>query len=139
MWYSLSKVYCFCCCLLEYSEFSFNFEIISFSITVPSRCLERYFLFLSMNLISYFSVFLFIRNQRKSQTLYQLQPMEHQFQNLKPFLKMEAQWRHRTKLLFWKALVLSVLMKNGLHYLSAGSVRNLVMRCAICSLASFIS
>jgi hypothetical protein len=43
---------------------------------------------------------------------------------------MEVLWKHRTKMLFWKALVLLVLMTNGLHYLSVVIVRSLVMRCA---------
>jgi len=74
-------------------------------------------------------VFLFVRNQKTSHRVYRLQQMEHQFQNQKSFLKMEVLWRLRTKMLFWKALVLLVLMMSGLHYLSVVSVRSLVMRC----------
>lgn len=79
------------------------------------------------------TAFLFTRNQRKIPRLFWLQQMEHRFQNLKPYLRMEVQWRHRTKLLFWKVLVLSVFTKNGLHYLLMGSGPNLVTRYAICT------
>uniref|UniRef100_A0A0A9ESP0 Uncharacterized protein n=1 Tax=Arundo donax TaxID=35708 RepID=A0A0A9ESP0_ARUDO len=53
--------------------------------------------------------------------------MEHLFKNQKPFPKMKVLWRHRIKMLFWKALALLVLMKNGLHCLSVVIVRSLVM------------
>jgi hypothetical protein len=64
--------------------------------------------------------------------LHRLPQMEHQFQNQKSFLKTAVPWKHRTKMLFWKALVLLVLLTNGHHYQSVVIVRNLVMRCARC-------
>jgi uncharacterized membrane protein len=84
--------------------------------------------FLLAGLSNYSSVFLFVRNQKTSHIVYRVQQMEHQFQN-QTFLKMEVLWRLRTKTLFWKALVLLVLMISGLHYLSVVFVRSLVMRC----------
>ena len=107
--------------------------VLSFS-APSSQCLTLNWFskfFFSNSSFSKLSISLhFVRNQKKSHRLYRLQQMEHQFQNQKSFLKMEVLWKHRTKMLFWKALVLLVLMTNGLHYLSVVIVRSLVMRCA---------
>lgn len=115
--------------LLSFLHVQIFFEIsdsIVLSFNPPSQCLV-------LNRFSKLSIFFhFVRNQKKSHRLYRLPQMEHQFQNQKSFLKTAVPWKHRTKMLFWKALVLLVLLTNGHHYQSVVIVRNLVMRCARC-------